>query len=160
MAKKHTPFSEESVKAIADYINSPDRKLTETKQYFDSLERLLVDSKIPTALVSSEVLRTLHNGIENVFPSRAEMIGRSTLKQLLGRINAACQTVCKQQAGNGQENTAQEANEINSDMCVQLLRLSPRNLSKFAIRKYASVRLAFYCNLPFMYNILLLNSNL
>ena len=58
VAKKHTPFSEESVKAIADYINSPDRKLTETKQYFDSLERLLVDSKIPTALVSFEVLRT------------------------------------------------------------------------------------------------------
>ena len=85
---------------------------------------------------------------------------RSTLKQLLGRTNAACQTVCKQQAGNGQENTAQEANEIKSDLCVQLLRLSPRNLSKFAIRKTASMRMTFHCILAFMYNILLLNNNL
>jgi hypothetical protein len=53
------------------------------------------------------------------------MIGRLTLKQLLGRINAACQTVCKQQAGNGQENTAQEANETKSDLCVSLVRLTP-----------------------------------
>ena len=71
MAKKHTPLSEESVKAIADYINSPERKLTETKQYFDSLERLLVDGKIPTTLVSFEALRTLHNGIENGFTNTA-----------------------------------------------------------------------------------------
>ena len=71
MAKKQAPLSEESVKAIADYINSPERKLTETKQYFDSLERLRMDSKIPTALVSFEVLRTLHNGIENGFTNKA-----------------------------------------------------------------------------------------
>jgi len=72
------------------------------------------------------------------------MIGRSTLKQLLGRFNAACQTVCKQRAGNGQENTAQEANETKSDLCVQLVRLTPKKHANFAIRKYASVRLAFY----------------
>ena len=74
MAKKQSPLSEESVKAIADYINSPERKLTETKQYFDSLERLRMDSKIPTALVSFEVLRTLHNGIENGFTNK-EVLG-------------------------------------------------------------------------------------
>ena len=74
MAKKQAPLSEESVKAIADYINSPERKLTETKQYFDSLERLRMDSKIPTALVSFEVLRTLHNGIENGFTNN-EVLG-------------------------------------------------------------------------------------
>ena len=74
MAKKQSPLSEESVKAIADYINSPERKLTETKQYFDSLERLRMDSKIPTALVSFEVLRTLHNGIENGFTNN-EVLG-------------------------------------------------------------------------------------
>ena len=71
MAKKQAPLSEESVKAIADYINSPERKLTETKQYFDSLERLLVDGKIPTTIVSFEALRTLHNGIENGFTNAA-----------------------------------------------------------------------------------------
>ena len=71
MAKKQAPLSEESVKAIADYINSPDRKLTETKQYFDSLERLRVNGKTPTTLVSFEVLRTLHNGIENGFSNKA-----------------------------------------------------------------------------------------
>ena len=71
MAKKQAPLSEESVKAIADYINSPERKFTETKQYFDSLERLLVDGKIPTTIVSFEALRTLHNGIENGFTNAA-----------------------------------------------------------------------------------------
>ena len=71
MAKKQALLSEGSVKAIKDYINSPDRKLTETKQYFDSLERLLVDGKIPTTLVSFEALRTLHNGIENGFTNTA-----------------------------------------------------------------------------------------
>ena len=103
---------------------------------------------------------TVTEAFRKCFPSRAPMIGRSTLKQLLGKINAACQTVCKQQAGNGQENTAQEANEIKSDLCVQLLRLSPRNLSKFAIRKTASMRMTFYCILAFIYNILLLKKNL
>ena len=72
------------------------------------------------------------------------MIDRSTLKQLLARTNAACQTVCKQQAGSEQENTAQEANETKSDLCVQLVRLTPKKHANFAIRKYASVRLAFY----------------
>ena len=71
MAKKQALLSEENVKAIKDYINSPDRKLAETKQYFDSLERLLVDGKIPTTLVSFEALRTLHNGIENGFTNTA-----------------------------------------------------------------------------------------
>ena len=72
------------------------------------------------------------------------MIGRSTLKQLLGRTNAACQTVCKQQAGNGQENTAQEANETKSDSCVQLLRLSTDFRGIFDISIFASVRLGFH----------------
>ena len=40
------------------------------------------------------------------------------------------------------------------------MRLTPKKHANFAIRKYASVRPAFYCNLTFMYNILLLNSNL
>ena len=67
MAKKRLPLSEEGVKTIKDYINSPKRKLIENKQYFDNLERLLVDRKIPTTLVSFEVLKALHNGIENGF---------------------------------------------------------------------------------------------
>ena len=88
------------------------------------------------------------------------MIGRSTLKQLLGRINAACQTVCKQLAGSEQENTVPEANETKSDLCVQLVRLTPKKYANFAIRKTASMRMTFYCILVFMYNILLLNDNL
>ena len=61
------------------------------------------------------------------------MIGRSTLKQLLGRINAACQTVCKQLAGSEQENTVPEANETKSDLCVSLVRLTPKKYANFAM---------------------------
>ena len=45
-------------------------------------------------------------------------------------------------------------------MCVLLVRLTPKKHANFAIIKTASMRLAFYCNLTFMYNILLLNINL
>ena len=81
MAKKRLPLSEEGVKAIKDYINSPKRKLIENKQYFDNLERLLVDRKIPTTLVSFEVLKALHNGIENGF-TNTEILG--TLPKSMG----------------------------------------------------------------------------
>ena len=66
------------------------------------------------------------HGIDRDWGQIANRFRRLSLKQLLARINAACQTVCKQQAGNGQENTAQEAKETKSDLCVQLLRLTPR----------------------------------
>ena len=80
MAKKRLPLSEEGVKAIKDYINSPKRKLIENKQYFDNLERLLVDRKIPKTYVSFEVLKALHNGIENGFTKRLLDSARSDIR--------------------------------------------------------------------------------
>ena len=99
--------------------------------------------------------RLLQKHSVSVFPSRAPMIGRSTLKQLLGKTNGACQTVCKQQAGNGQENTAQEANETKSDSCAQLLRLSTDFMGIFDISIFASVRLGFPCKIQIYNNLLL-----
>lgn len=73
MSKKRAALTEQEIEAIKNYVNNPNKKLIEAKQFLDSLDDLRKAKVIPTTLVAFEVLKTIHNGIEHGF-TNAELL--------------------------------------------------------------------------------------
>ena len=69
--KNALPLTEQQIKAIKTYRNSPNRKLIEAAQFLHDLERLREKKEIPTSLIAFEVLKTIHDGIQHGFTNDA-----------------------------------------------------------------------------------------
>ena len=57
MSKKRAALTGQEIEAIKNYVNNPNKKLIEAKQFLDSLDDLRKAKVIPTTLVAFEVLK-------------------------------------------------------------------------------------------------------
>ncbi len=61
--KTDTGFTPEEIEAIVRYRSNPNRQMIEFAQYFEDLDELRANGKIPTTYVSFEVLQGLLDGL-------------------------------------------------------------------------------------------------